>query len=72
MDFQKAVELINGSGNILITTHTRPDGDACGSVAAMTETLAAMGKNARPILLSPLPEWYEFLFAKSRQYWAMM
>ena len=64
MDFQKAVELINGSGNILITTHTRPDGDACGSVAAMTETLAAMGKNARPILLSPLPEWYEFLFAK--------
>jgi phosphoesterase RecJ-like protein len=63
-DFQKAVELINGSGNILITTHTRPDGDACGSVAAMTEALAALGKNARPILLSPLPEWYEFLFAE--------
>ena len=65
MDFQKAVELINNSKNVLITTHTRPDGDACGSVAAMTEALAALGKNARPILLSPLPEWYEFLFAET-------
>jgi len=27
-DFQKAIDLINKSSNILITTHTRPDGDA--------------------------------------------
>jgi len=27
-EFQKAIELINKSSNILITTHTRPDGDA--------------------------------------------
>jgi nanoRNase/pAp phosphatase (c-di-AMP/oligoRNAs hydrolase) len=27
-DFQKAIELINKSNNVLITTHTRPDGDA--------------------------------------------
>jgi nanoRNase/pAp phosphatase (c-di-AMP/oligoRNAs hydrolase) len=27
-DFQKAVELINKSSNIFITTHTQPDGDA--------------------------------------------
>jgi len=27
-DYQKAVELINKSSNILITTHTKPDGDA--------------------------------------------
>jgi phosphoesterase RecJ-like protein len=63
-DFQKAVELINKSGNILLTTHARPDGDACGSVVAMYDTLAALGKKAKLILLSEVPEWYEFLFTE--------
>jgi len=26
-DYQKAVDLINKSSNVLIATHTRPDGD---------------------------------------------
>ena len=63
-DFQKAVELIDKSSNILLTTHTRPDGDACGSLVAMYDTLSALGKNVKPILLSEVPEWYEFLFAE--------
>jgi len=61
-DFQKAVELINKSSNILLTTHIKPDGDACGAIAAMVDVLTALGKKVSPILLSPLPEWYEFLF----------
>lgn len=28
-DFQKDVELINKFSNVLLTTHIRPDGDAC-------------------------------------------
>jgi len=63
-DFQKAVELISKSGRILVTTHTRPDGDACGCMAAMCDVLTALGKKVKLILLSPLPEWYEFLFAE--------
>ena len=63
-DFQKAVELIDKSSDILLTTHVRPDGDACGSVAAMADVLAALGKKVKLILLSELPEWYEFLFAE--------
>ncbi len=63
-DFQKVVELIDKSKNVLLTTHTRPDGDACGSVAALSDVLTALGKKVKPILLSPLPEWYEFLFAE--------
>jgi phosphoesterase RecJ-like protein len=63
-EFQKAVELINKSNDILITTHTKPDGDACGCVAAMCEWLRALGKNVTPLLLSPVPQWYEFLFTK--------
>jgi len=62
-DLEKAVELIGKSERILITTHTKPDGDACGSVAAMCEAIAALGKNVTPLMLSPVPPWYAFLFA---------
>ena len=60
--FQKAVDLINRSNNILITSHTRPDGDACGSMLAMCETLEGLGKKVNPLFMSPLPKWYEFMF----------
>jgi phosphoesterase RecJ-like protein len=61
-DFQKAIKLINKSGNVLITTHTRPDGDACGCIVAISNVLTALGKRSKALLLSPMPEWYEFLF----------
>jgi phosphoesterase RecJ-like protein len=61
-DFQNAIELISRSRNVLITTHTRPDGDACGCVAAMAQILKSLGKKTKAILLSELPLWYEFLF----------
>jgi len=64
MDFQKAIELINKSNDILITSHTKPDGDACGCVSAMCETLGALGKKVTPLLLSAPPQWYEFLFTE--------
>lgn len=59
---QRAAELIDGSSHVLVTTHTRPDGDACGCVAAITEVLRGLGKTVRPLLLSPMPDWYTFLF----------
>ena len=62
-DFQKAAELINKSDNILITTHTRPDGDACGSVVTISDALAALGKRVKLMFLSPVPQRYELLFA---------
>ncbi|MFC1737817.1 bifunctional oligoribonuclease/PAP phosphatase NrnA [Planctomycetota bacterium] len=61
-DFQKAVSLINDSHQVLITTHIRPDGDACGSMVAMQQMLTALDKKAKLLLLSPIPDWYEFLF----------
>ncbi len=63
-DFQKALELIDGSKNVLVTTHTRADGDACGSVAALCEALTEIGKKAQPLMLSQIPQWYEFIFDK--------
>jgi phosphoesterase RecJ-like protein len=61
-DLQKAVELIDKSSSILITTHARPDGDACGCLAVMRDALAALGKKVKLLMLSEVPEWYEFLF----------
>ena len=64
MNFQKAVELINKSESILLTCHDKPDGDACGSIVALSEALGALGKNVKPLFLSPLPEWYKFLLGE--------
>jgi bifunctional oligoribonuclease and PAP phosphatase NrnA len=61
-DFDRAIELINSATNVLITSHTRPDGDACGSMKAMCDTLERLGKKVFPMLLSPLAEWYDFIF----------
>ena len=63
-NFRRAIELIDTSERILITTHRRPDGDACGCIAAMCEALGTIGKNFTPLLLSAVPEWYEFLFSE--------
>ncbi len=61
-DFQKAVELIDKSSNVLITSHARPDGDACGCLVAMRDALVTLGKKVKLLMLSEVPEWYEFLF----------
>src|SRR3954467_15872285 len=47
-----------------LTTHERPDGDAVGSLAAMQQVLAALGKDARALLPAdefPLPYEYPFI-----------
>jgi len=61
-DFQKAIDLIGKSDNVLVTSHARPDGDACGSIVAMAEAIAGLGKNVTSLLLTHVPKWYEFLF----------
>jgi len=62
--YQQALELIDRATNVLVTTHTKPDGDACGCVAVLTEALRAQGKKVQPVLLSAIPDWYAFLFDK--------
>ncbi len=60
-DFQRAVELIENSETVLITSHEKPDGDACGSVVALCEVIRSLGRSIQPLFLSPLPGWYEFV-----------
>ena len=63
-DLQKAVDLINNSNNILLTAHTKPDGDACGCIVALSNVLQILGKKTRALMLSQMPDWYDFLFAQ--------
>jgi len=63
-DFENALKLIENASDVLITSHTKPDGDACGSIKAMMVQLGRMGKRVRGVLLSAVPKWYEFLFAE--------
>jgi nanoRNase/pAp phosphatase (c-di-AMP/oligoRNAs hydrolase) len=60
--YKAALDLIDASKKAFITTHIRPDGDACGCVRAIMEGLSAMGKQVQPLLLSPLSSWYESIF----------
>lgn len=62
MDFQKAIGLIDTCSKVLITTHVRPDGDACGCMRAMMDVLREKGKTVFPLLLSPPAAWYAALF----------
>jgi phosphoesterase RecJ-like protein len=64
VDFRRAIELIDKSGSVLLTTHTKPDGDACGCVAALCEILTALGKKVQALMLTEVPHWYEFLFSE--------
>jgi phosphoesterase RecJ-like protein len=61
-DTAAAKALIDAAEHILITTHFRPDGDACGCVRAMMEGLRSQGKDAKGLFLSPLASWYEAMF----------
>lgn len=65
LNFTRALELLKKSNDILIVSHNRPDGDACGSMAALEIALAATGKKVSCLLLSPLPQWYSFIFPTS-------
>ncbi len=60
--YSKIYELIKKSNNILVTCHTRPDGDSCGCVTALCLTLKGMNKNVTPFLLTPFADWLMFLF----------
>jgi len=58
------LEALRASEKLLLTTHERPDGDAVGSLAAMQQVLAAMGKDALAFMAAdefPLPYEYRFI-----------
>src|SRR5436305_15313027 len=61
IDWTPFVELVRRPRRILLTTHVRPDGDGLGSMLALAEALAALGKDVRMVIASTYPPRYAFL-----------
>jgi bifunctional oligoribonuclease and PAP phosphatase NrnA len=55
------LEALGSRSRFLIATHVRPDGDAAGSVLAMTFILRRLGKEADPYCQDPILASHEFL-----------
>ncbi len=56
MTLDQAATLIRQSPRVVVTTHAKPDGDAMGSVLALTESLRAGGKTVRGWLIPPITD----------------
>jgi len=62
-DLQAVAKAIRGHDRFIVTTHENPDGDALGSLVAMTLALRELGKDAVMYLFGevPIPNEYEFM-----------
>lgn len=55
------VQIINTIGNVVLVTHTHPDGDALGSLFGCADFLESLGKNVLCFLEEPISPLYDFL-----------
>ena len=62
-ELDEVATAIRGHDRFLVTTHENPDGDALGSLLAMTLALRELGKDAEMYLFGevPIPNEYEFM-----------
>jgi phosphoesterase RecJ-like protein len=58
---QQIVELIKKSEDILLISHTKPGGDAIGSLLALDIILKELGKKTRVVVSDMIPEHIKFL-----------
>jgi len=58
---ENARAVLNAAQRVIILSHERPDGDAVGSLLALTLSLERAGKDVVPILLEGVPSRFHFL-----------
>ena len=61
VDLQQAAGLIRKAATVAVCTHAKPDGDAFGSVIALTATLRGLGIDATASLMMPIPGHFRHL-----------
>ncbi len=67
MDFDAAIEMIKNASRILVTSHTRPDGDAIGSIISLSRSIKAQAEHdgreivCQRLLLSYAGDSYKFM-----------
>jgi len=55
-DFRQVVDAIRARRRLLISSHSRPDGDSIGSQMAMAYALRSLGKEVRVVNKDPAPD----------------
>jgi len=63
---KQVAQAISATGNIVLATHIRPDGDALGSLLGFAEILEGMGKRVVCYLEEPVSGLYSFLPQRSQ------
>jgi len=63
---REIVRRISAAARLLVVTHARPDGDALGSMAALSGAARAAGKQTAALVPGDVPERYDFLLAGER------
>ncbi len=58
---QEAKSMIEDAGNIVITTHVSPDGDAIGSSLALSDFLKNIGKNVSIVVPNDFPGFLKWM-----------
>ncbi len=61
IELSQAASRLDGASRIVITTHTRADGDGVGSMAAMQRVLRKRGKNVSAYLHETILDRYAFM-----------
>lgn len=60
-NFSTIIDILKNNKKFTVTSHIMPDGDAIGSVLALTLTLIKMGKDVKPVFKDPIPDNFTFL-----------
>ncbi|MCF8365236.1 MAG: bifunctional oligoribonuclease/PAP phosphatase NrnA [Bacteroidales bacterium] len=60
-DFSSIGNLLRGQGNIIITSHYNPDGDAVGSAMAMYHTIKQINPNVTVVLPNRFPDFLKWI-----------
>ncbi len=58
---ERLIAEFHGATNIVLLTHSHPDGDALGSLFALADILDTLGKNVFCFLEEPVSHHYDFL-----------
>lgn len=61
LDWAAATQAVAAANTILIVTHVNPDGDAIGSLLALTLALRERGKQVTPAVDEGVPDTFRFL-----------
>lgn len=62
INYERAIEILQGCNNVYVLSHQSPDGDTLGSAFALVHVLRSMGKNAVALCGDKFPQRYRFLY----------